>query len=37
VDIDAHLLASALVGHLRVSAIGPHLATLVNELGISYE
>ena len=35
--IDAHLLASALVGHLRLWTLDPALATLAGELGVSYE
>ena len=35
--IDAHLLASALVGRLRLWTIDPALAMLAKELGISYE
>src|SRR5438128_2528357 len=35
--IDAHLLASALVGRLRLWTTDPRLATLATELGIGYE
>ncbi len=35
--IDAHLLASALVGRLKLWTIDPALATLAKELRISYE
>ena len=35
--IDAHLLASALVGRLKLWTIDPALATLAKELKISYE
>jgi predicted nucleic acid-binding protein len=35
--IDAHLLASALVGHLRLWTTDPALATLAKELGIAYK
>ena len=35
--IDAHLLASALVGRLRVWTTDPALATAAQELGIAYE
>ena len=35
--IDAHLLASALVGRLRLWTIDPRLATLAAELGIAYD
>ena len=35
--IDAHLLASALVGHLRLWTSDPALANLARELGIGYE
>lgn len=35
--IDAHLLASALVGRLRLWTTDPALATLAGELGIAYE
>lgn len=34
--IDAHLLASALVGHLKLWTADPRLATLAKELGIAY-
>lgn len=34
--IDAHLLASALVGRLKLWTIDPALAALAKELGISY-
>ena len=35
--IDAHLLASALVGRLRLWTADPALAALAKELGIAYE
>ena len=35
--IDAHLLASALVGRLKLWTTDPRLATLAKELGIAYE
>jgi predicted nucleic acid-binding protein len=35
--IDVHLLASALVGNLKLWTIDPRLATLARELGITYE
>ena len=35
--IDAHLLASALVGRLKLWTIDPALATVAKELRISYE
>jgi len=35
--IDAHLLASALVGRLRLWTIDPRLAILAHELGIAHE
>lgn len=35
--IDAHLLASALVGGLKVWTTDPRLMTLATELGVSYE
>ena len=35
--IDAHLLASALVGRLKLWTIDPALATLAKELRIGYE
>jgi predicted nucleic acid-binding protein len=35
--IDAHLLASALVGRLKLWTADPRLATLAKELGISYD
>ena len=35
--IDAHLLASALVGRLKLWTADPRLATLAQELGIAYE
>ena len=35
--IDAHLLASALVGRLRLWTADPRLAAVANELGISYK
>jgi predicted nucleic acid-binding protein len=35
--IDAHLLASALVGHLRLWTVDPALAALAKELNVAYE
>jgi predicted nucleic acid-binding protein len=35
--IDAHLLASALVGRLRLWTADPRLATVARELGIGYD
>ena len=35
--IDAHLLASALVGRLRLWTTDPALATTAKQLGIAYE
>ena len=35
--IDAHLLASALVGHLKLWTTDPRLETVARELGIGYE
>lgn len=35
--IDAHLLASALVGRLRLWTTDPALATTARELGVAYE
>jgi predicted nucleic acid-binding protein len=35
--IDAHLLASALVGRLRLWTTDPRLTALAKELGIAYE
>ena len=35
--IDAHLLASALVGHLQLWTTDPRLMTIAKELGIAYE
>jgi predicted nucleic acid-binding protein len=35
--IDAHLLASALVGRLKLWTTDPRLAVLARELGISYD
>jgi predicted nucleic acid-binding protein len=35
--IDAHLLASALVGRLRLWTADPRLATVATELGIRYD
>ena len=35
--IDAHLLASALVGHLKLWTTDPRLATVARELGIGYD
>ena len=34
--IDAHLLASALVGRLKLWTADPRLAVLANELGVAY-
>lgn len=34
--VDAHLLASALVGRLKLWTADPRLAVLANELGIAY-
>ena len=34
--IDAHLLASALIGRLKLWTADPRLAVLANELGIAY-
>ena len=34
--VDAHLLASALVGSLRLWTADPRLATLADELGVAY-
>jgi len=34
--IDAHLLASALVGHLKLWTADPRLAVLAKEFGIAY-
>ena len=34
--IDAHLLASALVGRLKLWTADPRLAVLANEIGIAY-
>jgi len=34
--IDAHLLASALVGRLKLWTVDPRLAAMAKELGISY-
>ena len=34
--IDAHLLASALVGHLKLWTTDPRLATVASDLGIAY-
>ena len=36
-SIDAHLLASALVGRLKLWTTDPRLTTLAKELGIAYE
>ena len=35
--VDVHLLASALVGHLRLWTTDPRLATVARELGIAYD
>jgi predicted nucleic acid-binding protein len=35
--IDAHLLASALVGRLKLWTIDPRLATVAKDLGIAYD
>jgi predicted nucleic acid-binding protein len=35
--IDAHLLASALVGRVRLWTADPRLAVIASELGISYQ
>jgi len=35
--IDAHLLASALVGRLKLWTADPRLAVLAGELGVAYE
>ena len=35
--IDAHLLASSLVGRLKLWTTDPRLAALARELGVSYE
>ena len=35
--VDAHLLASALVGRLRLWTTDPALATAAKELGVAYE
>jgi predicted nucleic acid-binding protein len=35
--IDAHLLASALVGHLKLWTVDPRLETVAREFGIGYE
>jgi len=35
--IDAHLLASSLVGRLKLWTTDPRLATLARELGVAYE
>lgn len=35
--IDAHLLASALVAHLKLWTTDPRLATVARELGIAYD
>jgi predicted nucleic acid-binding protein len=35
--IDAHLLASALVGHLKLWTTDPRLATLARELAVAYD
>jgi predicted nucleic acid-binding protein len=35
--IDAHLLASALVGHLKLWTTDPRLATLARDLAIAYD
>ena len=36
-SIDAHLLASALVGRLRLWTADPRLATLARELGVAFD
>ena len=35
--VDAHLLASALVGRLKLWTIDPRLAVLATELGVAYD
>ena len=35
--IDAHLLASSLVGRLKLWTVDPRLAAMAKELGISYD
>jgi predicted nucleic acid-binding protein len=35
--IDAHLLASSLVGRLKLWTIDPRLATLAKDLGVGYD
>jgi predicted nucleic acid-binding protein len=35
--IDTHLLASALVSHMKLWTADPRLATVASELGISYD
>jgi len=35
--IDAHLLASALVGHLKLWTTDPRLVVLASELGVAYD
>jgi predicted nucleic acid-binding protein len=35
--IDAHLLASALVGHLKLWTTDPRLATVARELAVAYD
>jgi predicted nucleic acid-binding protein len=35
--IDAHLLASSLVGHLKLWTADPRLAALAKELGVAYD
>jgi predicted nucleic acid-binding protein len=35
--IDAHLLASALVGHLKLWTTDPRLAVIARELGVGYD
>jgi len=34
---DAHLLASALIGRLRLWTTDPHLAVIARELGVGYD
>jgi predicted nucleic acid-binding protein len=35
--VDAHLLAAALVGRLKLWTVDPRLATVAKELGIAYD
>jgi predicted nucleic acid-binding protein len=35
--IDAHLLASSLVGRLKLWTVDPRLATLARDLGVAYD